>query len=62
MQILNGGILSLAAMNLAVNTGLGMMILLNCPHVKWPITIKRPEWLGNKPDLKTEEKGGTEHE
>ncbi len=32
MQILNGSILLLAAMNLAVNTGLGMMILLNCPH------------------------------
>jgi hypothetical protein len=62
MLILHGGILLLAAVNLVVNTALGLMILLHCPHFIWPITIKRPECLREKPDLKTKEKGETEHE
>ena len=62
MIVAFGGILVLAALNLAVNAAAGLMILLHCPHFVWPITIKRPECMREKPDLKTEEKGGTEHE
>jgi hypothetical protein len=62
MVILNGGIALLMALNLAVNTAVGLMILLRCPHVMWPIPIKRPDCLRDKPDLKAEEKGGTENE
>jgi len=62
MLILHGGILVLAAINLAVNTALGMMILLHCPHVTWPFPIRRPDWLQKKPDLKSQEEGETRHE
>ena len=62
MIVAYGGILMLAALNLAVNATVGLMILLHCPHFVWPITIKRPECLRDKPDLKTQEKGETEHE
>jgi len=62
MLMLHGGILVLSAINLAVNAALGMMILLHCPHVTWPFSIKRPDWLQKKLDLKSEEKGETKHE
>jgi hypothetical protein len=53
MVVLNGGIALLMAFNLAVNTAVGLLILARCPHVMC--------WR-DKPDLKAEEKGGTEHE
>ncbi len=56
MVILNGGIALLMALNLAVNTAVGLMILLRCPHVMWPIPIRRPDCLRDKLDLKGEEK------
>ena len=62
MVILNGGIAFLVALNLAVNTALGMMILLRCPHVMWPIPIRRPDCMRDKPDLKAEEKGDKSNE
>ena len=62
MVILNGGIAFLVALNLAMNTALGMMILLRCPHVMWPIPIRRPDCLRDKPDLKAEEKGDKSNE
>jgi hypothetical protein len=62
MIVAFGGILMLAALNLAVNAAAGLIILLHCPYFKWPITIKRPECFREKPDLKTQEKGETEHE
>ena len=62
MVILNGGIAFLMALNLAVNTAVGLMILLRCPHVMWPIPIRRPDCLRDKPDLKAEEKGDKSNE
>jgi hypothetical protein len=62
MVILNGGIALLMALNLAVNTAVGLMILLRCPHVMWPIPIKRPDCMRDKPDLKAEEKGDKSNE
>ena len=62
MVILNGGIAFLVALNLAVNTAVGLMILLHCPHVMWPIPIRRPDCLRDKPDLKTKEKGDKSNE
>jgi hypothetical protein len=62
MLIFNGGIALLMALNLAVNTAVGLMILLHCPHVMWPIAIRRPDCMRDKPDLKAEEKGGTNNE
>ena len=62
MLILHGGIVMLAALNLVVNTALGLMILLHYPYFMWPIPIRRPDYLREKPDLKTKEKGETEHE
>jgi hypothetical protein len=57
MVIFNGGIAFLMALNLAVNTAVGLMLLLRCPHVMWPIPIRRPDCMRDKPDLKAEEKG-----
>ncbi len=57
MVILNGGIALLMALNLAANTAVALMVLLRCPHVLWPIPIRRPDCLRDKPDLKAEEKG-----
>jgi hypothetical protein len=62
MVILNGGIAFLMALNLAVNTAVGLLILLCCPHVMWPIPIRRPDCLRTKPDLKAEEKGDKSNE
>ncbi len=62
MVILNGGIAFLMALNFAVNTALGLLMLAHCPHFRWPIRIKLPDFLRNKPDLKAEEKGGTDNE
>jgi len=62
MVILNGGMALLMALNLAVNAAVGLMILLRCPHVMWPLPIKRPECLREKPDLKAEEKGDKSNE
>ncbi len=62
MIVVHGGIVLLAALNLAVNTAIGMMILLHCSHFVRPWPIRWPECLRDKPDLKTEKKGGTEHE
>jgi hypothetical protein len=62
MLIFNGGIAFLVALNLAVNTAVGLMILLRCPHVMWPIPIRRPDCLRTKPDLKAEEKGDKSNE
>jgi hypothetical protein len=62
MVVLNGGIAFLMALNLAVNTAVGLLILAHCPHLVWPLPIRRPDFLRNKPDLKTEEKGDKEHE
>lgn len=62
MQILLGGILALAAMNLAVNAALGTMILLHCPDDMWPLPTRRPDCPRKKPDFKSEEKGEIAHE
>ncbi len=62
MIVAYGGILMLAALNLAVNAAAGLMILLHCPHFVWPITIKRPECFREKPDLNATEKGETSNE
>ncbi len=62
MVILNGGIALLMALSFAVNTAVGMLILLHCPHVMWPVPIRWRDCLRQKPDLKTTEKGETEHE
>ncbi len=62
MVILNGGVALLMALNLAINTAVGLMVLLHCPHVMRPLPIGWPDCLRVKPDLKAEEKGGTEHE
>ena len=62
MVILNGGIAFLVALNLAVNTAVGLMILLRCPHFMWPIPIRRPHCMRDKPDLKAEEKGDKSNE
>jgi hypothetical protein len=62
MLILNGGIVMLAALNLAVNAAVGLMILLRCPHVMWPITIRRPDRWYEESDRKSTEKGETSNE
>ena len=62
MVILNGGVALLMALNLAVNTAVGLMILLRCPRVVWPRSIRRPDCLRDKPDLKAEEKGDKSNE
>jgi hypothetical protein len=62
MVIFNGGIALLMALNLAVNATVGLMLLLDCPHVMWPLPIKRPDCLHEKPDLKAEEKGDKSNE
>ena len=62
MVILNGGIALLVALNLAVNTAVGLLLLVHCPHVMWPLLIKRPDCLRDKPDLKAEEKGDKANE
>jgi hypothetical protein len=62
MVVMNGGIAVLMALNLAVNTAVGLTILLHCPYLFWPLPIRRPDFLRNKPDLKAEEKGDKEHE
>jgi hypothetical protein len=62
MSVAYGSILMLAALNLAVNAAVGLLILLHCPYFVWPTTIKRPECLRDKPDLKTKEKGDKSNE
>ncbi len=62
MVILNGGIVLLAALNLAVNTAMGTLILLHCPFFIRPLPIRWPDRLREEPDLKMENKGETEHE
>ncbi len=62
MVILNGGIGSLMALNLGVNTAFGLLLLVHCPHDMWPIAIRRPDCLRTKPDLKAEEKGDKSNE
>jgi hypothetical protein len=62
MVILNGGIAFLVALNLAVNTAVGLMILLRCPHFMWPMPIRWPDCMRDKPDLKTKEKGDKSNE
>ena len=62
MIVAYGGILMLAALNLAVNAVLGLIILLHCPYFVWPTTIKRPECFREKPDLNATEKGETSNE
>jgi len=60
--ILHNGVLLLAALNLAVNAALGLVVLLHCPYRVWPISAKRPERGHDEPDLKTTTKGETRHE
>jgi hypothetical protein len=62
MVVLNGGIALLIAFNLAVNTAVGLLILLRCPHVMWPLPIRWPDCVLDKPDLKGEEKGDKSNE
>jgi hypothetical protein len=62
MLVLNGGVALLMALNLAVNTAVGLLILVNCPHVMWPMPIKRPDCLRDKTDLKAQEKGDKSNE
>ncbi len=62
MVILNGGVALLMALNLAVNTAVGLLVLARCPHVMWPIPIRRPDCLRDKPDPKAEEKGDKSNE
>jgi hypothetical protein len=61
-MILQNGVLILAAVNLVLNVALSLMILLRCPHVMWRTTIRHPEHLREKPDLRTTEKGETSNE
>jgi hypothetical protein len=62
MVILNGGVALLMALNLAVNTAVGLMVVLLCPHIMWPMPIKRPDFLRDKQDLKAEQKGDKSNE
>jgi hypothetical protein len=62
MVVLNGGIAFLMALNLAINTAVGLMVLLHCPHVMRPMPIKWPYCLRDKPNLKAEEKGDKSNE
>jgi hypothetical protein len=62
MLILNGRVALLMTLNLAVNTAIGLMILLRCPHVMWPTPTRWPDCLRDKPDLKAEEKGDKSNE
>ncbi len=62
MVVLNGGIALLMALNLAVNTAIGLMILINCPYFIRPLPIRWPDRLRDKPDLKATEKGEKNHE
>jgi hypothetical protein len=59
---LQNGVLLLAALNLALNAALGLVILLRYPWPVWPIPIRYPDHLREKPDLKTTEKGETSNE
>jgi hypothetical protein len=60
--ILHNGVLFLAALNLALNAALSLVILLRYPWPVWPVPIRYPDHLRKKPDLRTTEKGETEHE
>ena len=54
-MILQNGVLLLAALNLALNAALGLVILLRYPWPVWPIPMRDPDHLREKPDLKTTE-------
>lgn len=61
-MILHNGVLLLAALNLAVNAALGLVVLLHGPYRVWPVPAKRPERGHQEPDLKTKTKGETHGE
>jgi hypothetical protein len=60
--ILHNGVLLLAALNLAVNAALGLVVLLHYPYSVRPIPARRFDRGYEKPDLKTTEKGETSNE
>ncbi len=60
--ILHNGVLFLAALNLALNAALGLVILLRYPWPVWPIPIRYPDHLREKHNLKSTEKGETSNE
>ena len=62
MLILRGGIVMLAALNMVVNTGVGLMILLHCPYISRLLAIRWPDFLREKLDLNPKEKGENPHE
>lgn len=62
MLIRHGGIVTLAALNMAVNTAVGLMVLLHCPYVRRLLQVRWPDFLRYKLDLKPQEKGEQPHE
>ena len=62
MLMLNRGIVMLAALNMIVNSTLGLMILVRCSRFLRPLQINWPERLRNKLGLKSQEKGEQSHE
>lgn len=62
MLILRGGIVMLAALNMVVNTGVGLMILFHCPYIGRLLAIRWPDFLREKLDLKAKEKGENPNE
>jgi hypothetical protein len=61
-MILQNGDLLLAALNLALNAALGLVILLRYSWPVWPVPIRYPDHLREKPDLRTTGKGETSNE
>jgi hypothetical protein len=58
-MILQNGVMLLAALNLALNAALSLVILLRYPWPVWPVPIRYPDHLREKPDRKSTEKGET---
>ncbi len=61
-MFLRDGILVLVALNLAVSTAIGVMILVRQPYPFWPESSRRTEHGGNMTDLKTNDKGEKSYE
>ncbi len=61
-MILYNSVLLLAALNLAVNAVVGLLVLLRYPWPVWPIPIKHPDHLRHRLELRATEKGETAHE
>ena len=57
--MLHNGFLLLAALNLAVNAALGLVVLLHCRRPLWPVPAKRPDRGREEPEPKTATKGAT---